>query len=88
MEIFTTKKYKLDEIPKGDYCYTILSTSSNEIKIKLCPYWSVDYTKPDQEYGCCALLNIKDWEDDTLLWDQVKECNINVGDEDQEVSND
>lgn len=43
-----------------------------------CPHWGRDTTKDEQENGFCKLLDIKDWERGTLLWDQVKECNFNL----------
>ena len=64
------------EIPRGFYCYETLSDG----RIKLCPYWGYDSTKPNQMNGFCKLTGIKDWEDSTgfsLLWDQCKECEFN-----------
>ena len=57
-------------IPYGSYC-------------KNCPYWSLDKSKPYQRNGYCNFLERGDWEIgenswDSLLWDKVKECNINV----------
>jgi len=73
--------YKGD-IPYGDYCYEISSVdeSTGKIKIFLCPYWYRRPDKPDQSNGYCAFLDLGDWENDEgfgLLWDQVKECQIN-----------
>ncbi len=63
-----------DKIPKNtDYCYEIISVDVQKgvIKTSVCPYWS--------EQGCSFLgLNTKD---SVLLWDQVKECNVNLPDE-------
>jgi len=64
------------DIPKGIYCY-------NENGV--CPYWSIDSTKPEQENGYCAFLEVGDWEPDgwtSYLWDQVKECGLKVEDSD------
>lgn len=66
----------LDEkyIPEGPYCYR------GEY---LCPYWSKDHSKPDQENGYCSFIKKGDWElNFGLLWDQCKECGINWGDDD------
>jgi len=64
----------IDKIPKNtDYCYEIITVdmSTGRMKIKVCPYWS--------EQGCSFLdLNTKD---SILLWDQVKECDVNLPDE-------
>ena len=61
-------------IPKNtDYCYTIISVDeiTGRIKTNICTYWS--------EQGC-SFLNL-DMEDSILLWDQVKECDVNLPDE-------
>lgn len=56
-------------IPKGLYCY-----DHNGI----CPYWSISRLHESQNNGYCSFLKRGDWEVDFgLLWDQVKECNIN-----------
>lgn len=72
-------------IPLGDYCYEVLlvGSVSGVINIKLCPYWYRIPTKRNQEDGYCKFLDLGDWEEDGhgLLWDMVKECNINIGDE-------
>lgn len=62
-------------IPKGDYCYTYINN-----KQVLCPYWEVSMEHNDQENGYCNYLKVGDWERDSLslLWDQVKECDINL----------
>lgn len=59
------------KIPKGIYCY-----DQNGI----CPFWSQRKDVPHQESGYCSFLKIGDWESDhlSLLWDQVKECGINI----------
>jgi len=70
---------KPDEfIPKGCYCYTRLEYN----KIKVCPYWSwsINPSKNIQNNGHCSYLDEGDWESPgrSLLWDQVKECGINM----------
>ena len=67
--------HSTDKIPKGDYCYD---------ENGLCPYWSANHDKPNQEYGHCSFLGWGDWQQRvvTHLWDQVKECGINLDDED------
>lgn len=59
-----------DKIPSGPYCYD---------KNGVCPYWSVNPDQPRQECGHCSYLGYGDWEVEglSLLWDQVKECEIN-----------
>lgn len=55
---------KLEEIPEGPYCYTIIGLMENgRLPIKTCPYWFD---------GHCSLLNMTSM----LLEDQVKECGI------------
>ena len=62
-------------IPEGTYCYTRDAAG----KMKLCPFWDRDITKPTQENGYCAYLKCGDWEGPGLglLWDQCKECGVN-----------
>lgn len=75
-------------IPRGNYCYTMTEEPSSEnrfrLKIKLCPFWSNNPDQPDQGSGYCSYLKQGDWmENGTfLLWDQVKECGINLPPED------
>lgn len=62
-------------IPKGDYCYTIISINEKgHMKVKYCPYWKtrrkVD-NKPvnSQNYGYCLFLNKGDLElNDEVLY--------------------
>ena len=57
-------------IPEGPYCY-----DGNGI----CPWWTRNNTKPEQDNGYCGYLQLGDWESKglSLLWDQCKECGIN-----------
>lgn len=59
-----------DNIPQGVYCYD---------KNGICPYWSKRKDQPDHDNGYCSLMGKGDWEIDglSLLWDAVKECNLN-----------
>ena len=78
------------EIPRGDYCY---SRPETEAAANLadadyggfhpgtipCPHWGFDPNRPFHANGFCRLLNINDWTSrNTILWDQVKECGINM----------
>ena len=72
-----------EPIPEGPYCYTRGEVVAPEgelpyMKTKLCPYWSIDKTKPKQENGHCYFLGVGDWEGDGygMLWDQLKACGI------------
>lgn len=73
-------------IPEGMYCYSPISFEDGVLKVKICPYWASDPTKPEQSNGFCSYLNHGDWQSDgfTLLWDQVKECGRNDDVEDLE----
>lgn len=71
----------MDNIPKGNYCYTEISCDANGLnrKLKMCPYWSIVEDKPYQKNGYCSFLGIGDWEGSEvagfgLLWDHVKLC--------------
>lgn len=72
------------EIPKGDYCYTILGVDKDtgKLRIKVCPHWSRDPKLEEQMDGCCAFLKTNDTESrGGLLWDMVKECSENLHDD-------
>ena len=81
-------KYK-DIIPPGPYCYSKMEYCAGEdgiprLKIlDTCPYWGIDCGKPEGMNGYCAYLDIRDWDEEniSLLWDKVKECDINIEDE-------
>jgi hypothetical protein len=45
---------------------------------KVCPHWGCDPSQEEQQNGFCRLTGVQDWVSGTLLWDQVKECSINV----------
>jgi len=72
-------KMQKAQIPTGMYCYTYDQDGHS----KLCPYWGIRDDKPEQENGYCAFLGKGDWDFDqlSLIWDQVKECGINDEDE-------
>ena len=63
-------------IPTGDYCYSLYPKM-------VCPFWSIRKDKPEQMNGYCSYLGRGDWEVDcfSLLWDQVKECDVNLYEE-------
>lgn len=65
-------------IPKGNYCYY-------GIKGKTCPYWKMVGVK----CGYCAYDDMSDEDYHqggyfSLLWDQVKECDINTEDDNED----
>lgn len=73
----------LNDIPCGNYCYTIVEVISYNkysvrMKTKLCPY----YVYLDEGKSKCLLMNVSS-DDDFLIDDQVKICGVN--EEDQEV---
>ena len=78
-------KDDIDFIPYGMYCYEILDVDieNGKINIKLCPYWDRDEERPEQENGYCHYLGYGDWESEgtSLLWDQCKECQVNLFDD-------
>jgi hypothetical protein len=75
-------------IPHGWYCYTGIGWEGNAYHIDCCPFWnkSLDHAVEDcgaERYnGYCHFLKSGDWEDGSFgdLWDQCKECGINVSD--------
>lgn len=68
----------LSKIPKGPYCYD---------ENGLCPWWSKRDDKDHQVSGYCKYLNEGDWETKGVshLWDQVKECDFNLDEENDDV---
>lgn len=75
---------KKDNIPKGVYCYKLISFDFSQgrisSKIEPCPYWELREDKPYQENGYCHYLKAGDWEENgtMFLFDQVKECGVNL----------
>lgn len=69
-------------IPYGQYCYEWINFDAiddENSKVRLCPYWSQIEDKPLQENGYCSYLGRGDEIGHlSLLWDQVKECGINM----------
>ncbi len=116
---------KKDEsvIPKGYYCHGKLvpKDGGGFDTPNLCPYWSCDPNKPEQENGYCSFLEKSDsdlnaeanarggviykrkkdgtmerieyrpnevpfpFDKTSLLWDQCKECGINMEDDEEEL---
>ena len=73
-----TKKDAQKLIPHGDYCYVLKEGRRNA-----CPFWDKFPNLPRQENGFCHYLKAGDFTEKPtfLLWDQVKECGINLPDE-------
>jgi len=60
-------------IPRGYNCHD---------KNGVCPFWDTSQFMPKQQSGYCHWLERGDWQEGvTLLWDQCKECGINIEDE-------
>lgn len=55
-----------------------------------CMFWKKLSGFPDQQSGWCDYLKTGDMIDDEtgtmLLWDQVKECGVNYGEDDEDIS--
>lgn len=84
-------------IPEGPYCYTPKGMTTGEnglprMQIDLCPFWKRRGDWRPGQQGYCRFLKVGDQTsglDSTgrpratfLLFDQVKECGINPGDDD------
>jgi len=67
-------------IPHGPYCYTPIKLNNLGMSISICPFWDKDSSKEKQNCGYCHFLGYGDWEVESLslLWDQVKECQLNL----------
>ena len=70
-------------IPNGYTCYNISKFGRTKqglpyFETKLCPYWYRVKDAPEQESGGCLYLEKEDGDFDghSLLWDQVKMCDI------------
>lgn len=66
------REYDTTVIPEGDYCYHSLDN--------YCPYWHIIHGLPEQMNGYCEFINKSDVDlNGGMLWDQIKECKINIG---------
>lgn len=61
-------------IPKGHYCYEWLGEDTGT---RTCPFWRIDKKAHYQSEGVCLAFNMRDDEYGGLLWDMVKECDVN-----------
>jgi hypothetical protein len=75
-------------IPVGDYCYqfegeTYYVDGVPHLPIKSCPFYDLLADREAQANGYCRYLNKGDLELGvfSLLWDAVKECGINFGED-------
>lgn len=79
-------------IPEGPYCYQHTGRTEErtfqgkQISVPTtiaCPFHKLHGGKPSQRNGYCRLLKAGDWmkhpHGTMLLWDGVKECGINPG---------
>ena len=67
-------------IPKGLYCYTRMGVKHPQggMTIKSCPFWRSLPNRHRQENGYCLHNHSGDFGERLgLLWDMVKECDIN-----------
>lgn len=85
-------------VPNGMYCYEWLTEPKLVIvdgvprirgESRMCPYWKLHGGKRPQENGYCRLLKVGDWTPPEkggtfLLWDQVKECGVNHGHDEED----
>lgn len=76
---------ELKDIPEGPYCYRITSIEEAtgdlppKIHTKVCPHWQyIEHMRAK-----CTLINRDDNDDHSsgLLWDQVKECRLKLGED-------
>lgn len=87
-------------IPKGRFCYSFtgkmkkqfLYTWGQEIEYPetiRCPYWHHHPPgMPDETAYCEYLDSIGEWDIEgcyPLLWDQCKECGVNMPEEEEDV---
>lgn len=70
--------------PEGQYCYKITKIVYDEkgcphIHRRMCPFHVMRDDKPYQMNGYCSYLRLGDWMKNgtSLLFDQVKECDLN-----------
>lgn len=81
------RKHTINDIPKGDYCYSTLKAPCEENHwihhIKRCPFFDYNPLAMDHSYGYCHHIKAGDWQYNgtMLLWDQCKCCGENFDDE-------
>lgn len=87
-------------VPHGLYCYermgepkkvTLADGSETMVwPAKTCPYWKHRPDKPAQRNGYCRLLKVGDFtprpRGTMLLWDQCKECGINMDEPEENLA--
>src|SRR5690625_6665608 len=67
-----------NHVPKGMYCY---GYRKDGVWVHPCPFLKKNKSLHHQENGVCTAFNIRDtYENGGLLFDWVKECNINRDD--------
>lgn len=64
-------------IPEGHYCYEPIGWDGEIYRTKTCPHW----VWVSDGVAKCMKFDIDDSRDGTLIWDQVKECGYNMGDD-------
>lgn len=71
-------KTVVSTVPEGIYCHGVKDGHRFT-----CPYWEIVPGKETQNNGYCGLLRQGDWEEkgSGLLWDQVKDCDVNYKDD-------
>lgn len=81
-------------IPEGSYCYSLTgarkttTVDGKDVSYPervICPYWSSRTDKDREESGFCLFMESGDADAPgiSLLWDHVKECRVNEGDDNQ-----
>lgn len=72
-------------IPVGMYCYEPVIKDFmgiGKVVRNRCPYWRRIEGQPKQANGYCDYLEKGDYDGSTfLLWDQCKECGVNMGED-------
>ena len=71
-------------IPEGEYCYSVETLEDGFVVRKTCPFWDKILDFPKQNNGYCHFRKKGDWQSSGigLLWDQCKECGMNINDDD------
>lgn len=83
-QVELTPIQSLKLIPEGEYCYSVKIHEDGFVERKTCPFWDKIIDFPKQNNGYCHFRKQGDWQGSGIgmLWDQCKECGLNIDEDD------
>jgi hypothetical protein len=83
-QVELTPLQSLKLIPEGEYCYSVKTHEDGFVERKTCPFWDKILDFPKQNNGYCHFRKQGDWQGSGIgmLWDQCKECGLNIDEDD------